>query len=96
MQPSSFKQCPYCHTYASSLARRRVLKQPTTVSKGQGMNDYVCRNCGKVNSIPFEIPALPPPIIYGGGGRGGSFGGGSFGGGFGGGSTGGGGASGGW
>ncbi len=105
VQPSSFKQCPYCHTYASSLARRRVLKQPTTVSKGQGMNDYVCRNCGKVNSIPFEIPALPPPIIYGGGGRGGgfgggsfggSFGGGSFGGGFGGGSTGGGGASGGW
>ena len=97
VQPSAFKQCPYCHTYASSLTRRRVLRQPTTMTKGEGLNDYVCRNCGKVTSIPFEIPVIATPIILGGGsGRGGGFGGGSFGGGFGGGSTGGGGASGGW
>ena len=97
VQPSAFKQCPYCHTYASSLTRRRVLRQPTTMTKGEGLNDYVCRNCGKVTSIPFEIPVIATPIILGGGsGRGGGFGGGSLGGGFGGGSTGGGGASGGW
>lgn len=97
VQPSAFKQCPYCHTYASSLTRRRVLRQPTTMTKGEGLNDYVCRNCGKVTSISFEIPVIATPIILGGGsGRGGGFGGGSFGGGFGGGSTGGGGASGGW
>lgn len=77
--------------------RRRVLRQPTAVTKGEGLNDYVCRNCGKVSSVPFEIPVVVTPIILGGGsGRGGGFGGGSFGGGFGGGSTGGGGASGGW
>lgn len=94
---SAFRQCPYCHTYASSLARRRVLRQPTAVTKGEGLNDYVCRNCGKVTSVPFEIPVVVTPVILGGGGgHGGGFGGGSFGGGFGGGSTGGGGASGGW
>lgn len=100
VEPSSgMRQCPACHAYASQLLRRRIVAQPTTTRKGQGMNDYVCRCCGHVESVPYLIPMLATPIIIPGGGhRGGGFGGGSFGGGggFGGGMTGGGGASGGW
>lgn len=95
---TGIRQCPACHAYASQLLRKRVVLQPTTTRKGQGMNDYVCRCCGHIESIPYIIPMLATPIIIPGGGHGGGFGGGggSFGGGFGGGMTGGGGASGGW
>lgn len=95
---TGIRQCPVCHAYAGQLLRKRVVIQPTTSRKGQGMNDYVCRCCGHIESVPYIIPMLVAPIIFPGGGGGGGFGGGggSFGGGFGGGMTGGGGASGGW
>ena len=100
VNPSSgFRECEYCHTHASRLLRRRILRQPTTTSKGEGVNEYSCMHCGKITGVPFVIPmVVVPPVIISGGNRGGGggFGGGSFGGGFGGGSTGGGGASGGW
>ncbi len=96
---SGYTQCPNCHTYASRLVRRRILRQPTTSTKGYGVNEYTCLHCHKDHSDQFELPKLDvaPVIIAGsalssrGGGSG--FGGG---GGFGGGMTGGGGASGGW
>lgn len=93
---SGYRQCPACHAYAQRLARQRIVVQPTTARKGQGVRDYVCAHCGHVDMLPYEIPMLvAPPVIIGGGGGGGShFGGG--GGGFGGGMTGGGGASDGW
>lgn len=94
---TGIRQCPSCHAYAGQLLRKRVVVQPTTSRKGQGMNDYVCRCCGHIESVPYLIPMLVAPIIFPGGGSGGfGGGGGSYGGGFGGGMTGGGGASGGW
>lgn len=95
---TGYRVCSYCHTRASHLTRTRILRQPTTLSKGHGVHEYTCRRCNNVDTEPFDIPALPPVVIVPGSGRGGGgFGGGGFGGGsFGGGHTGGGGATGGW
>lgn len=97
---SGYSQCELCHSRACRLTRDRILRQPTTLSMGQGMKEYTCLNCGHVNSVLYDIPKLVAPVIITGGGRGGNGfggGGGGFGGGgFGGGMTGGGGASGGW
>lgn len=93
---SGYKECARCHTYAARLTRRRVLRQPTTLREGEGVDEFVCKNCGSVFCTTFIIDKLPPVIITGGGGGFGGRSGGSFGGGFGGGHTGGGGASGGW
>lgn len=100
VQASGYRECERCHARASSLVRSRVLRQPTTATRGCGVREYGCRHCGHVMQVPFEIPMIvTPPIIVGGGrgrGFGGGGGGGFGGGGFGGGHTGGGGASGGW
>lgn len=96
---TGYQQCPRCGGLTSRLMRERILRQPTTTHKGEGVKEYACANCGYVHGIPFYLPMVAAaPLIIGGGGRhgGGGFGGGSFGGGFGGGMTGGGGASGGW
>lgn len=95
---SGYTECAYCHAHACKLERSRVIQQPTTRSRGQGLRDYRCMHCHKITSLPYIIPMIvtAPVIISGGGNRGGFGGGGSFGGGFGGGHTGGGGASGGW
>ena len=94
---SGYRECPVCYTRAEKLYRQRVLRQPTVLNEGEGVNEYRCSRCGNVSNETFKIPVLPPPVRrhsgFGGGGFGG---GGSFGGGFGGGHTGGGGASGGW
>ena len=98
---SGYSICELCHSRACRLTRERILRQPTTVSKGEGVKEYTCLNCGHINPRRFAIPMLVAPIIVGGGrsrggGGFGGFGGGIGGGGFGGGMTGGGGASGGW
>ncbi len=95
---SGFTRCERCGAYACRLTRDRILYQPTTVRKGQGVKEYTCFNCGHINPVYYVIPMIVPVILpgsgrgHGGGGFGGGFGGGSFGGG----ATGGGGASGGW
>ncbi len=96
---STYKVCPHCGARASSLRSDRIIANPTTTREGQGVKDYMCRNCGYQTHVPYNIAKLPPVIVvpgrFGGGGGngfGGGFGGGSFGGGM----TGGGGASGGW
>ena len=95
---SGYTECAYCHAHACKLERSRVIQQPTTRSRGQGLRDYRCMHCHKITSLPYIIPMIvtAPVIISRGGNHGGFGGGGSFGGGFGGGHTGGGGASGGW
>ena len=94
---SDYRECSVCYTRAEKLYRQRVLRQPTVLHEGEGVNEYRCSRCGNVANETFKIPALPPPVRRRSGfGGGGGFGGGSFGGGFGGGHTGGGGASGGW
>ncbi|MBO4943204.1 MAG: TPM domain-containing protein [Muribaculaceae bacterium] len=94
---SGFTKCDKCGAFACRLTRDRILYQPTTVRKGQGVKEYTCYNCGHINPVYYVIPTIAPMIIPGGGrGGGGGFGGGFGGGSFGGGATGGGGASGGW
>lgn len=94
----NYKICPICGARTSTLVSDRITRQPTTVTKGEGLRTYQCFNCNHSSRIPYEIPKLAPavPIIIGGGGRGFGGGGGFSGGSFGGGMTGGGGASGGW
>lgn len=95
---SSYTVCPNCKARTLAFVGERIIRKPTVSRDGQGVKQYVCRNCGKSFDIPYTIPRLPQPpvvILPPGGGRGG-FGGGFGDGSFGGGMTGGGGASGGW
>lgn len=102
---TQFIECPRCHARTMSLSDRRILREATTRSEGEGVDIYYCRNCGNHHEKRFRIErkrddsALVAGAILGSalGGRGGGMGGGSFGGGsFGGGRTGGGGAGGSW
>ncbi len=97
--------CPRCGAMAMSLVEQRTLRQPTVRAEGEGVNIYVCRNCGNQEQRKFRIPrkeddsgAVVAGAILGSmlGGRGGGGGGGFSGGSFGGGMTGGGGAGGSW
>lgn len=95
-----FIKCPRCHARTMSLSDRRILRDSTTSSDGEGVDIYYCRNCGNHTEKRFKIErkhddsALVAGAILGSalGGRGGGMGGGSFGGG----RTGGGGAGGSW
>lgn len=101
---TKFIECPRCHARTMSLSDRRILRDSTTRSEGEGVDIYYCRNCGNHTEKRFKIErkrddsALVAGAVLGSalGGRGGmggsSFGGGSFGGG----RTGGGGAGGSW
>lgn len=101
---TKYTVCPQCGARAVSLVEQRTLRHPTTRSTGEGVNMYVCRNCGNRHERRFTIPrkeddsgAVVAGAILGGmmggrGGGGGGFSGGSFGGGM----TGGGGAGGSW
>jgi uncharacterized protein len=96
---TKYTTCPYCHARTYFYEGERIVKNPTTFSKGQGQKVYQCLNCKKKDITPFIIPMLLLASGMGGGKSGGGFGGlggGSIGGGFGGGRTGGGGARGGW
>lgn len=102
---NNYTVCDRCGARAMSLVDRRTLRQPTVSTEGEGVDIYICKNCGNRHDRRFRIPKKPDPtaavaagailgsaIGRGGGGGGGGFSGGSFGGGM----TGGGGASGGW
>lgn len=100
---TNYTDCPRCGARAMSLVDRRTLVAPTVNREGEGVDIYVCRNCGNQNQRRFRIDRKPDPTaavaagailgsLGGSRGGGGGFSGGSFGGGF----TGGGGASGGW
>ncbi len=104
---SSYQECPACHARTYGVVERRIIRKPTAKYEGQGMDRYVCRNCGHHDDKYFKIPkdeseaaaaaALGAILGSAAGRSGGGFGGGSFGGGsFGGGMTGGGGAGGRW
>lgn len=94
---STYTVCPNCGARAEQLVADRVIKQPTHLRQGLGEKQYVCRNCGHMRRMPYEIAKLAAaPIIIGGGGFGSGGGGGFSGGSFGGGMTGGGGGSGSW
>lgn len=101
---SKFTECERCGARAVSLVDRKTLRQPTTHSEGEGVDIYMCRNCGNQTNKRFRIPkkenvedaavagAILGSMLGGRGGGGGGFSGGSFGGGM----TGGGGAGGRW
>lgn len=102
---STYKECPVCHARTYGVVERRIIREATERYEGQGLDRYVCRNCGHHDDRHFKIPrkesdaaaaaalgAVLGSAARGGGGGGGSFGGGSFGGGM----TGGGGAGGRW
>lgn len=103
-QSANYTQCDRCGARAMTLIERRTLRQPTVNTTGDGVDIYVCKNCGNQNHKHFEIPKKPDPAaaaaagaiigsaLGGRGGGGGGFSGGSFGGGM----TGGGGAGGRW
>lgn len=103
---SDYKECPVCHARTLRLTDRRVLRQPTTRTEGEGVDIFVCRNCGGRSERRFRIErkddvtgAAAAGAVLGSmfGGTGSHGGGGGFSGGsFGGGNTGGGGASGDW
>jgi len=100
---SVYTVCNRCGARAMSLVDRRTLRQPTVASEGEGVDIYICKNCGNQNQKRFRIAKKPDPAAavtagailgstLGRGGGGGGFSGGSFGGGM----TGGGGAGGRW
>ncbi len=94
---STLGECPYCHARTAHQLQDRIVVQPTTRSKGQGIREFTCLNCRKRYGIPYDIAKVTSPgVVILPGGFGGGGGGGSIGGGFGGGSTSGGGFSGGW
>ena len=103
---TNYTECPRCGARAMSLVDRRTLVAPTVYREGEGVDIYICRNCGNQQQRKFKIDRKPDPAAAAAAGavlgslgsnRGGGFGGGGFSGGsFGGGLTGGGGASGGW
>lgn len=99
---TNYTQCERCGARAMSLVDRRTLRQPTVSHEGEGVDIYICKNCGNQHQKRFRIPRKADPTaaivagsILGSSLRGGG-GGGSFGGSFGGGMTGGGGAGGRW
>ena len=99
---SAYKACPRCGVHAYALTRDRIVQSPTTRTKGVGVREYTCRNCGYHHDDHYDIPrrednsavaGVAAGAILGsvlGGNRGGGFGGGGFGGGVGGGGFGGG------
>lgn len=101
---TNYTTCDRCGARAMSLVDRRTLRQPTVSSEGEGVDIYICKNCGNQHNKRFRIPKKPDPAaamaagailgsaLGGRGGGGGGFSGGSFGGGM----TGGGGAGGRW
>lgn len=101
---TNYTVCDRCGARAMSLVDRRTLRQPTVHSEGEGVDIYMCKNCGNQHNRNFRIPRKPDPAaaaaagailgsaLGGRGGGGGGFSGGSFGGGM----TGGGGAGGRW
>ena len=102
---NNYTVCDRCGARAMSLVDRRTLRQPTVSTEGEGVDIYMCKNCGNQHQKRFRIPKKPDPaaavaagaILGSAFGRGGSGGGGGFSGGsFGGGMTGGGGAGGRW
>ena len=102
---NNYTVCDRCGARAMSLVDRRTLRQPTVSTEGEGVDIYMCKNCGNQHQKRFRIPKKPDPaaavaagaILGSALGRGGSGGGGGFSGGsFGGGMTGGGGAGGRW
>lgn len=102
---NNYTVCDRCGARAMSLVDRRTLRQPTVSTEGEGVDIYMCKNCGNQHQKRFRIPRKPDPaaavaagaILGSALGRGGSGGGGGFSGGsFSGGMTGGGGAGGRW
>ena len=102
---NNYTVCDRCGARAMSLVDRRTLRQPTVSTEGEGVDIYMCKNCGNQHQKRFRIPKKPDPaaavaagaILGSALGRGGSGGGGGFSGrSFGGGMTGGGGAGGRW
>lgn len=101
---NNYTVCDRCGARAMSLVDRRTLRQPTVRTEGEGVDIYMCKNCGNQHNKRFRIPKKPDPaaavaagavlgsMMGGRGGGGGGFSGGSFGGGM----TGGGGAGGRW
>ena len=100
---TNYMVCDRCGARAMSLVDRRTLRQPTVRTEGEGVDIYMCKNCGNQHNKRFRIAKKPDPAAatvagsilgstLGGHGGGGGFSGGSFGGGM----TGGGGASGSW
>lgn len=102
---TDYTVCDRCGARTMSLVDRRTLRQPTVRYEGEGVDIYMCKNCGNQHQKRFRIPKKPDPAaavaagavlgsMMGGGrsGGGGGFSGGSFGGGM----TGGGGAGGRW
>ncbi|MCM1076009.1 MAG: TPM domain-containing protein [Bacteroides sp.] len=101
---NNYTVCDRCGARAMSLVDRRTLRQPTVNSEGEGVDIYLCKNCGNQHNKRFRIPKKPDQTaavaagailgsaLGGRGGGGGGFSGGSFGGGM----TGGGGAGGRW
>ena len=107
-KPSSYSECPKCHTKAFILKEKRTVVAPTYISGGTEKTTYICKFCGYEENDNHNIPrltgsggALLGGAVAGGlfSGRGG-FGGGGFSGGgggsFGGGMSGGGGSTSGW
>lgn len=101
---TNYTVCDRCGARAMSLVDRRTLRQPTVAAEGEGVDIYICKNCGNQHNKRFRIPKKPDPaaavaagailgsMMGGRSGGGGGFSGGSFGGGM----TGGGGAGGRW
>lgn len=101
---TNYTVCDRCGARAMSLVDRRTLRQPTVGAEGEGVDIYMCKNCGNQHNKRFRIPKKPDPaaaaaagailgsMMGGRSGGGGGFSGGSFGGGM----TGGGGAGGRW
>ena len=91
---NNYTVCDRCGARAMSLVDRRTLRQPTVSTEGEGVDIYMCKNCGNQHQKRFRIPKKPDPAAAvaagailgsalgrGGSGGGGGFSGGSFGGG---------------
>ena len=99
---TNYTVCDRCGARAMSLVDRRTLRPAIVGREGEGLDIYICKNCGNQHQKRFRIPKKQDPTaavaagaILGsslGRGGGGGFSGGSFGGGM----TGGGGAGGRW
>jgi uncharacterized protein len=88
---SGYKSCEKCGHKTYSLDYDSILKEATTIRKGNGQKKYSCKNCNHQLILDYDIPKLHVYVTdhswdAGGGGwssgsSGGSWGGGSSGGG---------------
>ncbi len=54
----NYSVCHVCGARTAALVSDRITRQPTTMSKGQGVKTYRCFNCHNVTNHPYELSLI--------------------------------------